>query len=148
MKILLLEDIKNLGKKWDIINVKDGYARNFLIPKKLAKKIDEKNKKEYVNLLTIIKYQKVKDEKKFNSIFTQLNEKIFVISAQTTEIGTLYSAIDAHTIAKFLSNTINKNVPAEFLQPEVNIRETGSFKIFLTYNIEKKGYFWLYVVSK
>lgn len=147
MKVVLLEDFVNLGKKWDIVNVKDGFARNFLIPKKLARKIDEKNKREYSHLLKTIENQKEKNLKKFNFILTQLNEKILVMSVQTTEKGTLYSTIDAHVIAKFLSESVDKSISPEFLQPEVNIKETGSFKIFLTYNNEKKGYFWLYIVS-
>ncbi len=147
MKVLLLQEISSLGKKWEIVNVKDGYARNFLIPKKMAKAMDVSSKKEYEHLQKIIKQQKIKEQKKFQLIYELLNDKIFIMQAQSTQIGTLYNAIDTNKIAEFLSNNIGKNIPSEFLSVESNIKELGSYKVLLNYNAEKKGYFWLYVVS-
>ncbi|MFN7181695.1 MAG: 50S ribosomal protein L9 [Planctomycetota bacterium] len=147
MKVILLHDIEKVGKKWDIVNVKNGFARNFLIPKKMAIKIDEKKKKEYAHLQKIIEYQKKKEIKKFEIMFELLNEKIFVMTARTTEIGTLYQAIDREQIAEFLTRQLNRNISCEFLKPEVTIKETGCFKIFIVYKHEQRSYFWLYVVS-
>lgn len=147
MKVVLLEDIISVGKKWDIVEVKDGYARNFLIPKKMALPVNQKKKKEYENLQKIINYQKEKDKRRFLNIYELLNEKVFVMKTQTTEIGTLYSAIDVLHIAKFLSETTGKTISPDFLELEYPIKEVGSYKVFLNYNAESKGYFWVYVVS-
>lgn len=147
MKVLLLEDIRGLGKKWDVVNVKKGYARNFLVPKKMAKVVNDSNKREYEHLQKVIKQQREKDQKKFQLIYELLNEKIFTMQVQSTEIGTLYNAIDTVSIAKSLIRSIGKSISSEFLSIESNIKELGSYKVLLNYNAEKKGYFWLYVVS-
>ena len=70
MKIILLENIKNLGKKYDIKNVSDGYARNFLIPKKLAEPATPEN---------LQKIEKIKD------ILSQKNEEIKILTNQLKE---------------------------------------------------------------
>ncbi len=64
MKIILLQDIENLGKKYDLKNVKDGYARNFLFPKKLAKLADE----------STLKWLKIQKEKKSEKEEVELKE--------------------------------------------------------------------------
>ena len=56
MKVILLEDVKSLGKKGEIVNINDGYARNFILPKKLGMEANNKN-------LNDLKLQKAKEEK-------------------------------------------------------------------------------------
>ena len=56
MKVILLEDVKSLGKKGDVVNINDGYARNFVLPKKLGVEANNKN-------LNDLKLQKAKEEK-------------------------------------------------------------------------------------
>jgi large subunit ribosomal protein L9 len=147
MKVLLLRDAPNIGKKWDVVNVKSGFARNFLIPKKIAIVFNEKNKKEVEHIQKLIKYQKEKDQKRFQTLFDLLNGKVFAIKVQTTEIGTLYDTIREKDLAKYLTQVVNKSVSEEFLELEEKINQTGSYKVYLISNGGRKGYFWLYVVS-
>ena len=136
MKVLLLENVKGLGKVDEIKEVADGYARNFLFPKNLAvpankqsiQKKQEQDKK------------KAKDEMKDLQKQQALAEKIEVnpleIKAKINENGTLYSAITPQVVAQELKK---KNIEIDkgqiFLEP---IKETGEFvaKIKLRHGIE------------
>jgi len=102
MKVILKEDIPNLGKAGQIVNVKDGYARNFLFPKGLALLADEKNMK-------ILEYQKKKIEEEAKkkrqdaqSIFERLSQVNLKISAKAGEDQKLFGSITSKDIANAL----------------------------------------------
>ena len=72
MKVILLEDVKSLGKKGDIVNVNEGYARNFILPKKLGVEADAKNMND-------LKLKKANDEKVAKELYEEalaLKEKV------------------------------------------------------------------------
>ncbi|QJC37437.1 50S ribosomal protein L9 [Enterobacteriaceae endosymbiont of Donacia thalassina] len=130
MKIILLDSILGLGKKFQIINVKPGYARNFLIPKNkgiiatknninfLEKKILEKKSK----ILDILNKAKLK-LKKFNYI-----EKI-IIKAKAGKNGKLFGSIGKNDILKKL-----KSMKFEILKKEIQLPK-GGFKKIGEYNV-------------
>jgi large subunit ribosomal protein L9 len=102
MKVILKEDILNLGKAGQIVNVKDGYARNFLFPKGLALLADEKNMK-------LLEYQKKKIEEEAKkkrqdaqSIFERLSQVNLKISAKAGEDQKLFGSITSKDIANAL----------------------------------------------
>jgi large subunit ribosomal protein L9 len=102
MKVILLEDVKNVGKKGQIINAKDGYARNFLFPKNLAIEATEINLK---NLETA----KKKKEEKENEILEEakaleeeLMQKTIVIKTKIGENGKLFGSITTKEISELL----------------------------------------------
>lgn len=102
MKVILKEDIPNLGKAGQIINVKDGYARNFLLPKGLALLADEKNMK-------LLEYQKKKIEEEAKkkrqdaeSVAARLSEIQLNIKAKAGEDQKLFGSITSKDIAEAL----------------------------------------------
>ncbi len=100
MKVILLEDVKNVGKKGTIINAKDGYARNFLFPKNLAIEATAVNLK---NLETAQK-QKEEKEKEVYVEAKKLEEELMkltvVIKTKTGENGKLFGAVTTKEIAE------------------------------------------------
>ncbi len=102
MKIILLEDIKGLGKKFEVKEVKDGYAKNFLIPKNLAKTANEAN-------LKIISQQKSAWERKekealehLEKIADQLKNAVLDFSLKVGESGQVFGSVNAAEIIKTL----------------------------------------------
>lgn len=102
MKVILKDDIQGLGKAGQIINVKDGYARNFLLPRGLALVADEKNMK-------LLEYQKKKIEEEAKkkrqdaeSIAQRLSEIQITLSAKAGEDQKLFGSITAKDIAEAL----------------------------------------------
>jgi large subunit ribosomal protein L9 len=137
MKVILLKDIENLGKKYEIKEVSDGYARNYLIPKKLAKVANEKN-------LKWLEKQKEKEEKKAEEELKKVQEAASAIDGQEITIpvkvgedGQLFESINIQKIYEKLKEAgfeIKKNQ----ILLESPIKELGEFpvKIKFPHNLE------------
>ncbi|MGD9569886.1 MAG: 50S ribosomal protein L9 [Sedimentibacter sp.] len=102
MKVILLEDVKNVGKKGEIINAKDGYARNFLFPKNLAIEATTVNLKNLENA----QKQKEAKEKELLEEAKKLEEELMkltvVIKTKTGENGKLFGAVTTKEIAEHI----------------------------------------------
>src|SRR3989338_11494683 len=102
MKVILLQDIPKLGKKYDVKNVKDGFGRNFLLANKLAELATAGNLK---NLETRKKAEEIKKQK-FEQMLSQtlenLKDKEIIITAKANEKGELYGSVSAAGIAEEL----------------------------------------------
>ena len=127
MKVILLQDIKSLGKKLDIKEVSDGYARNFLLPKKLAETATD-------NALKKIKEQKEKmalaEEKNlenFQKVAEILQNKEIMIRAKEKG-GKLFGSILAKDIVKELGKE-NIEITEKAVALEKQIKATGKYKV-------------------
>ncbi len=136
MKIVLLKEVQGLGHIGEIKEVKEGYARNFLIPKNLAqaankhtlKVINDQNEKQ--------KRQKTKTAQKKQALAKKINNKTFLIKADADEKGTLYAGIDAKKISSELNKQGVAVEESEILLNE-SIKNTGEHKVKLDINGEK-----------
>ena len=113
MKILLLQSIKNVGKKDEIINANDGYARNFLIPKKLGVPATEKAMHEKTNLEAVMSAE----IKKLESLKAKMGKEIFTLTLKTGKDGSIFGAIHAAEIESALAAHVYKNIVAELVRP-------------------------------
>jgi len=102
MKVFLKEDVKNLGKMGDVVNVSDGYARNFLFPKKFAVEANTKNIKEFEHNKKIIqeKAAKIKDASRAEA--DKLSAVTLQIKAKAGEEEKLFGSVTAMDIADAL----------------------------------------------
>lgn len=130
MKIILLKDIKSIGKAWDIKEVSDGYARNFLFPNKLAE-IATPNliKKSEAQKAGIIKKSE-EDLEKTEALASELDGFIIKIKAKANAEGKLFGSIKPDAIKEsLLSEKINiEGIPAEKISTE-GIKELGEHKV-------------------
>ncbi|HHZ01967.1 MAG TPA: 50S ribosomal protein L9 [Tissierellia bacterium] len=125
MKVILLEDIKNVGKKGDVINAKDGYARNFLFPKNLAIEATKENLKK-------LEYEKKLKEEKEKEIFEEakvleqkLMEKVIVIKTRAGEKGKLFGTITTKEIAENLEEEHNISIDKKKFELDSPIKSLG-----------------------
>ena len=100
MKVILLEDVKSLGKKGDVVNINDGYARNFVLPKKLGVQANNKN-------LNDLKLQKAKEEKiarqqleAAQAFAKEMEEDAVVLSIKAGEGGRTFGSVSSKEIAQ------------------------------------------------
>ncbi|MDK2978218.1 MAG: large subunit ribosomal protein [Bacteroidales bacterium] len=128
MEIILKEDVNKLGHKDDIVNVKDGYARNFLIPNGLAviattsaKKMHEENKRQRAHKEEKIKNQALEVAKK-------LENKTLTVGAKTSSTGKIFGSVNTIQIAEKLQadgfEIDRKNITIA----EDQIKEVGKYK--------------------
>jgi len=127
MQVILLQDIKNLGKKFDVRNVSDGYARNFLLPKKLAEIATEEAIKK-------LEKKKAAEEKKLRELkilTEELAEKLsgqeFHFYPQITKKGELFGSIKKEDIKKAIKDKFEEvkklNLEVELERPLKEARE-------------------------
>ena len=99
MKVVLLQDVKSLGKKGELVNVSDGYARNFLFPKSLAKEANAQAMNELKNAEQSKKYKKDTEIAAANKAKSELEGSKFVIRAKAGESGKLFGSITPKEIS-------------------------------------------------
>ncbi len=137
MRVILLQDVENLGKKYEIKEVKDGYARNFLIPKGLAKKA-EKEALLWLETQKEAEIQKAEEElKKTQGLASAIDGQEVIIPVKIGEEGQLFESITSQKIFEKLKELgfEIKKIQLELKEP---IKELGEFpvKIKFEHNLE------------
>ena len=136
MRVILLENLKKIGKIGEIIDVKRGFARNFLIAN---------NKALYASKQNITQVEKLKNElsKKDNEkkqvakkIFESINKKIYSIKKLITENNELYGSVKPTEISKLIKEIENIDIKPSMIQPIKEIKSTGNFKVKISLHSE------------
>ncbi|MDO4317734.1 MAG: 50S ribosomal protein L9 [Lachnospiraceae bacterium] len=127
MKVILLQDVKSLGKKGEIVNASDGYARNFLLPKKLGLEATPKN----LNDLKLQKAAQAKLEKEQLEEAQALGSKIegstVTLSIKTGENGRVFGSVSAKEIAEAIKQQLGLEIDKKKLVLQTAIRNEGTF---------------------
>ena len=125
MKVLLLKDVKGTGKEGDIVNVSDGYARNFLIPKKLAVPADAGNINA-ANLRKSAAAHRIEVQRKnAKALASDMSDLTVRISAKAGENGKLFGSITANQIADALKEQYDITVDRKKIRIPEPIKTTG-----------------------
>ena len=131
MEIILLQDVENLGIKFDLVNVKPGYGRNFLIPKGFAKIANTSNKKH----LEEIKRQQTNKIAKQLEEFRALAERIagtkFTIGAKAGTTGKLFGSVTNVQLADAIKNEIGIEVERKKIIITNEVKDLGTYKATL-----------------
>ena len=129
MKVILLEDVKSLGKKGEIVNVSDGYARNALLPKKLGVEANNKN-------LNDLKLQKKHEEKIAKEIYDNavalskvVEEQKVVVKVRCGEGGRLFGTVSTKEIAIAAKQQVNLELDKKKMQLSDPIKALGTYEI-------------------
>ncbi len=146
MKVIFLKDVPRVGKRNDVKEVNDGYAMNFLIPKKFAelattKAINalEQQKKEMILERTMAEQALIK-------IMNEIKDKEVTIKGKANEIGHLFSAIHKKEIVEALKREHRIDINEDFLDLEKPLKKTGEFEIFV--KVKDKKTTFKVIVSK
>ena len=125
MKLILNSDIKSLGRKGDVVDVAKGYARNYLLPKKLAI-VATTNNLEFAQKLQEKRQQQAQVNSELaESIITALADAHIVISQTTTDEGTLYAAISDLQIVEAVETFSGFKLEEEQISVESQVKEIG-----------------------
>jgi len=137
VKVILIEDVENLGKKYEVKDVKPGYARNFLIPKNMVKLATKQNLKWLKDQQEIIEKEAVEDLKKAQELTSQIDGIEVTINVKVGESGQLFESINNVKIAEKLKS-LGFNVKKSQIKLEDPIKEVGEFpiKVMLDHNLE------------
>ncbi len=136
MKVILLENIRKIGSIGEIIDVKRGFARNYLISKKKALFASKANIKE----VEVIKQElnKKDQEKKIQakSVQEKIKNKVFVIKKLSTENNELYGSVKPTEISKLLKENEKIEINPSLIQPIKEIKSLGDFNVIINLHSE------------
>ena len=129
MKVILLENLKKIGSIGEIIDVKRGFARNFLIANKKALYASKENIKEVENIKAQL--SKKDNEKKLEAkkISEQINNKEYTVKKLSTENKELYGSVKPTEIAKLIKESDKVDIKPSMIQPVQEIKSLGKFKV-------------------
>ena len=136
MKIVLLENLRKLGSIGEVIDVKRGYARNFLIPEKKALFASEKNIKQVDKIKSELNKKDTEKKKQAKEIAEKLRNKTFVIKKLVTENKELYGSVKPTEISKILKEKEKIELSSSLIQPITEIKSVGDFKVILNLHSE------------
>ncbi|MCM1027579.1 MAG: 50S ribosomal protein L9 [Roseburia sp.] len=129
MKIILLQDEKKLGKKGDIIEASEGYARNYIIPKKIGVEATPKN-------LNDLKLKKANEERiaqehldAAKELAAALEEKIVTVKIKTGEGGKVFGSVSSKEIAAAIKSQHNVEIDKKKIQLAENLKGCGSYEV-------------------
>ncbi|WP_455716606.1 50S ribosomal protein L9 [Anaerosporobacter sp.] len=129
MEVILLQDVKTLGKKGDKVKVNDGYARNFILPKKLGVEATAKN-------INDLKLQKANEEKIAKEILEQaqafakeLEEKVVVLKIKLGKDGRTFGSISTKEISIAAKEQLGYDIDKKKLQLAEPIKNMGTFHV-------------------
>ena len=103
MRVILLQDVRQKGKRGDVIEVKPGYARNYLLPEGKALRATEANKQRFENDRAQLEARNLEARKEAESVAEKLNGQSFVVIRTAGETGQLYGSVSTRDIATTLS---------------------------------------------
>lgn len=125
MKVILLKDVKGFGKKGDVVNAKDGYARNFLFPKGLAKEATTGNVKVLEEQKTAKKMKKEAELKQAKALAEKLSKLTVDLESTAGENGKLFGSITTKDIAQALQKQHKVKIDKRKIELSNNIKDLG-----------------------
>ncbi|GAA0123650.1 MAG: 50S ribosomal protein L9 [Clostridium argentinense] len=128
MKVILLKDVKGVGKKGDVVNASDGYARNFLFPKKLAQEANDANMHILNKKNEAERKKKLAEIEAAQKLAAELKDKEVKITAKSGENGRLFGAITSKDIATALNKQFNVDIDKKKIVTDT-IKTMGAFEI-------------------
>jgi len=127
MKVVLKEDVKSLGKKGELVNVSDGYARNFLFPKNLATQANAQAMNELKNREEAKKHHAKQELDKANAVKEKINDKTVNLTAKAGQGGKLFGAITAKEIAENIEKEFSVEIDKKKISLENDIKQFGTY---------------------
>lgn len=128
MKVILTADVKGKGKKGDIVNVNDGYARNFLFPKKLAQEANAANLNVANQAIGAQQHKIMVEKQQANELAKELKGKVVNVAAKTGGNGKLFGAVTAKEVSAALKEEYGVDIDKRKIVME-NIKEMGEYEV-------------------
>lgn len=133
MKVILKQDVKNLGKKGELVNASDGYARNYLFPRGLATEANAAAMNDFNNKENAKKFHKQEEIKAAEADAAKIDGKTFKLTAKAGANGKLFGSVTAKDISAKIKNEINLDIDKRKITVD-------DIKQFGTYEAEVKVY--------
>ena len=129
MKVILLENIKRIGSIGEVIDVKRGFARNFLIANKKALYASKENIKEVEKIKSDLAKKDNNKKSEAQKIYEKINNKEYYVKKLSTENNELYGSVKPTEISKLIQETNKIEIKPSMIQPIQEIKSLGKHKV-------------------
>ena len=136
MKIILLENLKRIGSIGEIIDVKRGFARNYLIANKKALYASKENISQVEKIKSDLSKKDNEKKQEAKQVAEQINKKEYSVKKLSTENNELYGSVKPTEIAKLIQTENKIDVKPSMIQPLKEIKSIGKFKVKITLHSE------------
>ena len=137
MDIILIQDVDNLGAKNEVVKVKNGYARNFLIPRQLAIEHSLSNKKQLEERLKQVKKKEDKMLAEINSVIAKLNEAPLKLGAKTGTSGKIFGSVTSLQISRAIREQRGYEIDRKKISIADEVKEIGTYKATIDFGNSK-----------
>ncbi len=136
MKVILLENLKRIGSIGEVIDVKRGFARNFLIANKKALYASKENIKEVEKIKAELSKKDNEKKKEASQIAEKINRKEYSVKKLSTENNELYGSVKPTEISKLIQEENKIEIKPSMIQPIEEIKALGKFKVKISLHSE------------
>ena len=147
MKVILLENVKRIGSIGEVIDVKRGFARNFLIANKKALYASKENIKEVEKIKADLSKKDNEKKKEASQVAEQINGKEYSVKKLSTENNELYGSVKPTEISKLIIKENKIDIKPSMIQPVEEIKSLGKFKVKISLHSEVDAEITIKVVS-
>jgi len=131
MKVILLQNVKNTGRKYDVVNVKKGYGLNFLIPNKLARHASKGALRDIELRKTKQSETEALDQENLHKVLKDLEGKTITLKERANEKGHLFAKVGVNEIQKGVLEQLGVFLPEEVINMDSDIKEVGEHEVNL-----------------
>ena len=128
MEIILIQDVDNLGAKNEVVKVKNGYARNFLLPRQLAVENNNSNRKQLEERLKQVKKKEDKMLAEINSVIAKLKEAPLKLGAKTGTSGKIFGSVTSLQISRAIREQKGYEIDRRKISIVDEVKELGTYK--------------------
>ena len=136
MKVILLENLRRIGSIGEIIDVKRGFARNFLIANKKALYASKENISQVEKIKSDLSKKDNEKKKNAKEIFEKINKKEYTVKKLSTENNELYGSVKPTEISKLINEIDKIDIKPSMIQPIQDIKSLGKFKVKISLHSE------------
>jgi large subunit ribosomal protein L9 len=133
MEVILIQDVDNLGAANEVVKVKNGYARNFLIPRKMAVENSPSNNKQLEERLKQVRKKEALMLAEINSVIAKLNEGPVKLGAKTGTSGKIFGSITSLQISRAIREQKGYDIDRKKISIPEEVKEIGSYKAVIDF---------------
>lgn len=133
MEVILIQDVDNLGAANEVVKVKNGYARNFLIPRKMAVENSPSNNKQLEERLKQVRKKEALMLAEINSVIAKLNEGPIKLGAKTGTSGKIFGSITSLQISRAIREQKGYDIDRKKISILEEVKEIGSYKTVIDF---------------
>ncbi len=129
MQVILIEDVKDLGRKGDIVNVRDGYAKNMLLPKKLAVEATDKNLKMIKSQKDAAEHRAERQKAQAMELAEKLEKEPIHLGVRMGSAGRAFGSVSTKDIAEGIQKELGVEIDKKKIVTEGTIKESGEYTV-------------------